>query len=57
MNKVLIQVIWPHANSPLCWKKTFYAENEDAAMKLIREMDKDGVGKITLWELKKVIEL
>ena len=57
MNKVLFEVIRPHGEGPLCWKKTFYAKNEDEAMKMIGEMNLDGVSHINLFELKKQIKI
>ena len=56
MSKIMLRIHRPDAY-PACRIKERVYENEEEARKAIKEMDKEGIAKITVWEMKEKIEL
>ena len=56
MDKIMVRVSKPK-NNPHMRLLTKVYDTEEEAMEAIRQMDKEGVSTITVWELKKRIDL
>ena len=57
MSKFMVRVIKNVGVNPLARDRRIYVASEEEAMETIRNLDKEHVTRITVWELKKEIDL